>query len=123
MVKPPGQGKRGASTLGCLFAILLFMAVLYYGVDIGRVYWSYYRLKDEMETSARFAQTQPDEAIVKHLVGIAQDLSLPAEAQRFTIRRTEHPPVVTIRTKYSVDLELPFKRKRVTPTPVVEVRQ
>jgi hypothetical protein len=117
------RGRSGASTLGCLVSILLFMAVLYYGVDIGRVYWSYYRLKDEMETSARFAQTQPDEAIVKHLVGIAQDLSLPAEAQRFSIRRTTHPPMVTIRTRYSVDLVLPFKSKRVTLTPVVEVRQ
>ena len=123
MVTETRRGRRGASTLGCLVAILLFMAVLYYGVDIGRVYWSYYRLLDEMETSARFAQTQPDEAIVKHLVGIVQDLSLPAEAQRFAIRRTEHPPVVTIRTRYSVDLVLPFKRKRLVLNPVVEVRQ
>ena len=123
MVTETRRGRRGASTLGCLVAVLLFMAVLYYGVDLGRVYWSYYRLIDEMETSARFAQTQPDEAIVKHLVGIAQDLSLPAEAQRFTIRRTEHPPIVTIKTRYSVDIDLPFKRKRITLTPEVEVRQ
>ncbi|HEU5218069.1 MAG TPA: hypothetical protein VFU23_05385 [Gemmatimonadales bacterium] len=123
MVTGSRRGRRGASTLGCLVAVLLFMAVLYYGVDIGRVYWSYYRLVDEMETSARFAQTQPDDQIQKHLIGIAQDLSLPAEAQRFTIKRTEHPPIVTIRTKYSVDIDLPFKRKRLTLTPMVEVRQ
>jgi hypothetical protein len=123
MVTEARRRRRGASTLGCLVAVLLFMAVLYYGVDIGRVYWNYYRLLDEMETSARFAQTQPDEQIVKHLVGIVQDLSLPAEAQRFTIKRTEHPPIVTIRTRYSVDLVLPFKRKRITLNPVVEVRQ
>lgn len=123
MVTETRRGRRGASTLGCLVAVLLFMAVLYYGVDLGRVYWSYYRLIDEMETSARFAQTQPDEAIVKHLVGIAQDLSLPAEAQRFTIRRTEHPPIVTIKTRYSVVIDLPFKRKLITLTPEVEVRQ
>jgi hypothetical protein len=104
-------------------AILLLIAALYYGIDIGRAYWSYYRLIDEMETSARFAQTQSDDAIVRHLVGVAQDLSLPAEAQRFTIRRTEHPPVVTIRTRYTIELVLPFKRKTVTLTPVAEVRQ
>jgi hypothetical protein len=123
MVTETRRGRRGASTLGCLVAVLLFMAVLYYGVDIGRVYWNYYRLIDEMETSARFAQTQPDDAILKHLVGITQDLSLPAEAQRFTIRRTEHPPIVTIKTRYSVDIDLPFKRKRITLNPSVEVRQ
>jgi hypothetical protein len=123
MVTETRRGRRGASTLGCLVAVLLFMALLYYGVDIGRVYWNYYRLLDEMETSARFAQTQPDDAIIKHLVGIAQDLSLPAEAQRFTIRRTEHPPIVTIKTRYSVDIVLPFKRRHVTLNPSVEVRQ
>lgn len=123
MVTGTRRGRQGASTLGCLVAVLLFMALLYYGVDIGRVYWNYYRLIDEMETSARFAQTQPDDAIIKHLVGITQDLSLPAEAQRFTIRRTEHPPIVTIRTRYSVEIDLPFKHKRVTLNPSVEVRQ
>ena len=46
-----------------------------------------------------------------------------AEAQRIVIRRTEHPPLVTIRTSYSVELVLPFTRKRITLTPIVEVRQ
>ncbi len=123
MVSMARGSRRGASALGCLVAIMVFMAILYYGVDIGRTYWSYYRLKDEMETSARFAQTQPDVQIHRHLIGVAQDLGLPAEAQRFVIRHTEHPPMVTIRTSYSVVLVLPFTRKRITLTPLVEVRQ
>jgi len=123
MVSTARVGRRGASTLGCLVAIMIFMAILYYGVDIGRTYWNYYRLKDEMETSARFAQTQPDEQIHRHLIGVAQDLGLPAAAQRFVIRRTERPPLVTIRTSYTVELVLPFTRKLITLKPVVEVRQ
>lgn len=123
MVTRGRPGRRGASTLGCLVAIMLLLAVLYYGIDIGKVYWSYYKLIDEMETSARFAQTQSDDAIRHHLVGIVQDLGLPAEAQRFTIRRTEHPPVVSIRTRYTVEIVLPFKRKQVVLTPTAEVRQ
>lgn len=123
MVSQAGRSRRGASTLGCLMAILIFMAILYYGVDIGKTYWTYYRIKDEMETSARFAQTQPDDQILRHLIGVSQDLGLPAEAQRFVIRRTEHPPLVTIRTSYTVDVVLPFKKKRVTLKPSVEVRQ
>jgi len=123
MVSMARVRRRGASTLGCLVAIMLFMALLYYGVDIGRTYWNYYRLKDEMETSARFAQTQPDDQIHRHLIGVAQDLGLPAEAQRFVIRRTERPPLVTIRTSYTVELVLPFTRKHITLKPHVEVRQ
>lgn len=102
---------------------MVLMAVLYYGLDIGRIYWKYYHLKDEMETSARFAVTQTDDVILKHLAGVAQDLELPAEAQRFVILRIQHPPTVTIRTHYQVTIVLPFKHKVLTLRPEVEVRQ
>ena len=46
---------RGASSTGCLFSLLLFVAVLYYGVNIGEVYFRYYRLLDEIESQARIA--------------------------------------------------------------------
>jgi hypothetical protein len=116
------RSKRGATTLGCLFGVMVIVALLYYGLDIGRTYWKYYHLKDEMETSARFAQTQTDDVIMKHLVGVAQDLGLPAQAQRFVITRGQHPPAVTIRTHYDVTIVLPFKHKVVTLRPEVEVR-
>jgi hypothetical protein len=114
---------RGASTIGCLFSILIFVAVLYYGIDIGRIYWNYYRLEDEMETSARFASTRTDDEIRKHLMGVSEDLGLPAEARNFSIRRTEHPPMVTITTSYRVELELPFHRRTLTMRPEAAVRQ
>jgi hypothetical protein len=114
---------RGASTLGCLFAIMILLVIVYYGVDIGRVYWSFYKFQDEMETSARFASTETDEQIRQHLKGVAQDLSLPAEAQRIVIRRTEHPKTVTIRSQYTVEIVLPFKHKEILLRPNVEVRQ
>ena len=114
---------RGASALGCLFSIMILMVLLYYGIDAGRAYWSFYRFQDEMETSARFAQTQSDDQIRQHLRGVALDLGLPAEAQKVTIRRVEHPPTVTIRSQYTIVLELPFTHKRITLKPVAEVRQ
>lgn len=114
---------QGASTLGCLFAIMLLMAVLYYGLDAGRIYWDYYKFQDEIETSARFASTQSDDQIRQHLRGVARDLGLPTEAQRIVIRRTGHPPVVTIQSQYTVEIVLPFKRKELTLRPKAEARQ
>ncbi len=114
---------HGASTLGCLFTIMLLMVVLYYGIDAGRMYWDFYKFEDEMETSARFASTQSDDQIRQHLKGVAQDLGLPAEAQRIVIRRTEHPPVVSIRSQYTIELVLPFTHKEITLRPAAEVRQ
>jgi len=114
---------RGASTLGCLFTIMLLLAVLYYGIDAARVYWNFYKFQDEMETSARFAATQTDDQIRLHLKGVAQDLGLPTEAQRIVIQRSQHPPLMIIRSQYTVELTLPFTHKEVTLRPVAEVRQ
>jgi hypothetical protein len=102
---------------------MILMAVLYYGIDAGRLYWDFYKFQDEMETSARFASTQTDDQIRQHLKGVAQDLGLPAEAQRIVIRRTEHPHAVTIRSQYTVELVLPFKHKEITFRPQAEERQ
>lgn len=123
MVNRTRESRRGASALGCLFAILIVVAVLYYGLDVGRIYWNFYKLKDEMETSARFAQTRTDADIMKHLGGIAQDLGLPPEARRFVITRTKNPPVVTIKTEYRVEVDLPFQHRVLTMRPEVGVRQ
>jgi hypothetical protein len=76
-----------------------------------------------METSARFASTQEDAQILKHLAGVAEDLDLRSEAQRFVIRRSEHPAIVSIRTRYRAELELPFHRRLITLAPLVEVPQ
>lgn len=116
-----GRNDRGASTLGCLFSIMILMVVLYYAVDVGRVYWDFYKFQDEMETSARFAQTQSDDQIRSHLRDVARGLGLPTEAQRIIIRR--NPPTITIRSQYVVDIELPFTHKTIVLRPSAQARQ
>jgi hypothetical protein len=123
MVSAGRDSRRGVSSLGCLFSLLIAAVVLYYAIDVGKVYWKYYRLTDEMATSARFAQTRTDVEIIRHLAGIARDLDLPPEAQRFRVRRTQSPPIVSIRTEYSVTLELPFHNRVLILKPHAEVRQ
>jgi hypothetical protein len=123
VVALPRGNRRGVSSLGCLVSALVAAVILYYGIGIGQVYWKYYRLTDEMATSARFAHSSPDPDIVRHLQGIARDLELPTEAQRFTIRRTTSPPLVTIRTQYHATIELPFHNRTLLLKPHVEVRQ
>ena len=123
MVAPPSANRRGASSLGCLFSALVAAVILYYGVGIGRVYWKYYRLTDEMANSARFAHNVPDQDIIRHLAGIARDLELPTEAQRFTIRRTPSPPMVSIQTEYRTTIELPFHNRVLVLKPHAAIRQ
>src|SRR5439155_11905470 len=56
-------GRRGASSTGCLVSLLILVAVLYYGVNIGEVYFRYYRLLDEMQTQAQLAAALDDGTI------------------------------------------------------------
>ena len=114
---------RGRGRLGCLFAILVVAVALYYGIPVVQVYWDYYKLIDEMRTSARFAPTTSDDQILRHLRSVVDDLELPAEAKLFTIRRTDGPGWVTIRTRYREVIELPFHQRTLTFRPTAEVRQ
>jgi hypothetical protein len=111
---------RGVSTLGCLFSLLLVAVAFYYGIDIGRVYWNYYKLLDQMKVSARFAQTQNDEQILRSLRLTVDELGLPDQAKRFVIRRTDAPRMIRIRTEYNVQIELPFTVRILTMKPEVE---
>jgi hypothetical protein len=115
--------RGGVSALGCLFAIAVIIAVLYYGIDIGRVYWNYYSLRDEMEQSARFGSSQTDAQILRILTDKAKDLGLPEEARQFVVTRSTDPNRIRIRTHYTVEVVLPFKHKVFDLHPDVEVRQ
>jgi hypothetical protein len=117
------RGTRGSSRLGCLFSILLVTTIVYYGVDVGRIFWEYYRLSDEMEVSARFAQGVEDQQILLHLRSVADELGLPPEAKKFRIRRVGHPPTIIITTSYQVTIELPFKNKVIRFHPSAQVQR
>jgi len=49
------RGRRGASSTGCLVSLLFWSGRLYYGVNIGELFFRYYRLLDEMQTQAQLA--------------------------------------------------------------------
>ncbi len=51
MVSPFLRSRRGASKLGCLLSLVLFVGSLTYGVRIGRIYWRYYELTEDMKNT------------------------------------------------------------------------
>jgi hypothetical protein len=120
MVTPRMLGsRRGTSTLGCLTSVLVLVAIVYYGVNLGEVWWRYWNLKDRMNTAARFAQTQTVDQINRQLQDDVTELALPPEARKFAIKKTESPPSITISTRYRERVELPFLHRDITFHPVV----
>ncbi len=108
MVSRGGWSRRGASSMGCLVSLLILVAILYYGVNIGEVYFRYYRLLDEMQTQVRVASALDDGTIRRRLEAAVQDIGLPDEAARFKIRRMVSPRQIVIETDYSESVDLPL---------------
>lgn len=100
--------RRGASSMGCLVSLLVFVAVLYYGVNIGEVYFRYYRLLDEMRTQAQLAAALDDGTIRRRIQAAAQDIGLPDAAQGVKIVRRAVPREIVIETEYSETVDLPL---------------
>jgi len=94
-------------SLGCLFTLLLLTAALYFGVNIGEVYWRYYRYRDAMRQEARFARMRSDQAITRRLTSVAESLGLPDGAQQVGIRRDGRTRQVTIGADYAERVEFP----------------
>ena len=106
---PAGRSRRGASSTGCLISLLVFVAVLYYGVNIGELWFRYYRFLDEVQTQARLAAALDDGTIRRRLQAAAQEIGLPdSVGTNLSIRRTYTPREIRIETWYSEDVHLPL---------------
>lgn len=109
MVTRAGRGTRGASSKGCLLTLLIFVGVLYYGVNIGEVFLRYYRLIDEMRTQARLAAAIDDGTIRRRVEAAIDAIGIPDSASRYlVVRRTASPRQIIIETRYSEAVSLPL---------------
>ena len=104
------RSRRGASSSGCLLSLLIFVAVLYYGVHIGEVYFRYYRLLDEMQTQSRLAPGLDDGTIQRRIQSAIEEIGIPDSAgtRQLRIRRTASPREIVIETYYSEFVSLPL---------------
>jgi hypothetical protein len=110
--------RRGASTLGCLFSLLVAVAIAYFGVNIGAPYWRYYRFRDAFQQEVRFAERKSDAEIVTTLRLKADSLALPPMAHRINVRRT--PADIIIWAEYAETVDFPFVTKDITFRPLAQ---
>src|SRR5207245_7165640 len=96
MVRPvPRLARRGgASSTGCLVSLLFLVGALYYGVNIGELFFRYYRLLDEMQTQAQLAPSLDDGTIRRRIQAAAPDIGLPAGAPQIRTARRASPRTI-----------------------------
>ena len=115
--------ERGATRTGCLFFVLVVVALVYFGIPIGGMYFRYYRMENEMQTQARFAVNISDGTIRRRLLQTIDDLGLPLEARgRLRISRTSRPREIVITTSWEETIVLPFYTRVQIFTPEVRER-
>lgn len=112
------RARRGASTLGCLFTLVLLGAAAYYGYHVGAIYLRYYELLDDMRQQARLGGQFSDDSIQAHLS--AQADSLLDHVPDFRIHRGGRPSRITIQTEYTEQVDLPFFKHTFTLRPRAE---
>ena len=110
--------RRGSSSLGCLFTLLVLAAIGYFGVNIGEVYFRYFQYKDAMRQEVRFAAHNSDAVIVRHLRDQADSLSLPEGARNVVVQRDGRH--IEIEAEYYEHIELPLTVREVYLNPHAE---
>lgn len=110
--------RRGTSTLGCLFTLLIIAAIAYFGVNIGEVYWRYFEYRDDMKQEVRFAAANTNDKILERLRARADSLGLPEDARAIAIRRAGKS--ITIEAEYYERLEFPMYSKDILFHPYAE---
>ena len=110
--------RRGRSTLGCLFILLILVAACYFAFNLGEPYWRYYQYKDSMSQEARFASQLTNEEITRRLHAKADSLGLPPEAYRLRFNRTASS--IAISAEYQEVVELPGYTRHFVFKPRVE---
>jgi len=98
--------RSGRSTLGCLFMLLIAVAIGYFAVNAGESYWRFYQYQDAMRQEASFARQKTNEQILTRLRASVDSLGLPDEARRISIRRTNNS--ISIEAFYADRVEMPM---------------
>ncbi len=102
------RSRRGTSSRGCLFSLLVVVVALYYGINIGEVWYRFYQMQEEMTSQARMAPGLSDGVIRRRLQVKAEALGLPPEAQEIRITRSRQARQIIIESTYDESVDLPF---------------
>jgi len=115
------RARGGRGKLGCLLVLLVLASVVYFGADVGEIYWRYYRFNDAVKLEAQYGTTRTDDEIKRRLIALADSLGLPDDAsRRLQVHRSANRLVIA--TEYTEHIDVPFYRRDVRFTPNAENR-
>jgi hypothetical protein len=112
--------RAGRSSVGCLFALLIVSAGIYFGLNVGEAYWRFYQYEDAMKQELKFNGLRSDSLILAHLWIQADSLGLPEDAKEIAIDREPRDRIIKISADYAEQIELPLTVRTSTFHPHAE---
>ncbi len=106
--------RRGAGKLGCLVTLLLVVALSYFALNLGEVFYRSYRYQDMIRQQVKFAEHYTDDQIRVRLRAGADSLGLPEDVA-LRIRRSANRISVSAEWEETVELPLFVRTFRFTP--------
>ncbi len=99
--------RSGKGRLGCLFSLVIVLALGYLGYKFAPPYMAHYELKDALDQIAVYRAVKPAEkrAIQEEVIAKAKELGIPLKREDIKVRQEEEKVYITV--KYTVPIDLP----------------
>ncbi len=97
---------QGASTLGCLFFLIVLGAVGYVGLKVGTVYWDYFEVRHKIRETLNWAvagQAKTDAEIVQKVISFVRQAGLELKPQDVKITHTGENLAITASWKREIE--------------------
>lgn len=104
----PVSSEKGMMSLKAMLILTIAVLIIHVLLKLVPMYMDAERMKDEMATRARLAQTLRDEDILRDLVRKAAELDLPLGPENFVVQRKEENHRMTISTQWDVEVVFLF---------------
>ena len=102
------KSRRGASTLGCLFFLVVIGAAGYVGLKVGTVYWDYFDVRQKIRETLNWAvagQAKSDGEIFQKVVANVRQAGL--ELKPRDVKITHSGENLTISASWTREIEFP----------------
>jgi hypothetical protein len=102
------KSRRGASTLGCLFFLVVIGAAGYVGLKVGTVYWDYFDVRQKIRETLNWAvagQAKSDGEIFQKVVANVRQADL--ELKPRDVKITHSGENLTISASWTREIEFP----------------
>ena len=117
------RGSAGKLRFLTIVKLVLVAGLAYYGWGWITIYYKYWSVKQEMNSTANLAQGLSDNTIHGRIVAKIESLGLPpAAVNNIRIQRNRRPLEILIWTSYDVRIRVPF-RAPIVRTLKPEARQ